>query len=395
MQKLLKLFLALAVGTTANVVFAQNSSAVGIGEVVVEGSNAIAIHVSGTTGELNMLATQAFGAHGRYSVNKATRPAFDIRFAAAAANQVNVQVTRGGAVVLNQTATGSSTRNAFFRAADAAVKATSGLNGFFATKLAFVSNRTGKDEIYVSDLFFGEMRQITHDNAFSMTPRWSPDGSKLIYTSYFKSGFPDIFLINLATLDRTKFASFQGTNSGARFSPNGQKVAMILSGEGTPEIYVSPASGRPVSRLTRSEAVKSSPCFSPDGGQIVFASEPGPQLYVMPASGGPSRRITSGFSSYCAEPDWSRADPNKIAFTFREGGAFQIGVLDLRSGQSQKVSAAPLDAVEPAWLADGRHLIYTARAAGTRSLYILDTEPPHRTIRLGSIPAEKASVCGP
>jgi TolB protein len=395
MQKLLQLFLALVVGAAVNVACAQMPPS--IGDVAIDGSNALSVHVSGTTSELDSLANQAFNAHGRYR-RVTSGGAFDIRFSSVGGNQVNVQVFKGGAVVLNQNATGNSQRNAFFRAADAAVKATSGLNGFFASKLAFVSNRTGKDEIYVSDIFFGEMKQLTHDNAFSMTPRWSPDGTKLIYTSYFKSGFPDIYLIGLATNGRTKFASFQGTNSGARFSPNGQKVAMVLSGEGTPEIYVSPVSGRPVSRLTRSEAVKSSPCFSPDSGQIVFTSEPGPQLYVMPASGGPSRRITSGgFSSYCAEPDWSRADPSKIAFTFRdarEGGRFQVAVLDLKTGQSKKVSKADYDGVEPAWLADGRHLIYTARAAGSRALVILDTESG-RTIRLGSIPGEKASVSGP
>jgi TolB protein len=139
--------------------------------------------------------------------------------------------------------------------------------------------------------------------------------------------------------------------------------------------------------------VKSSPCFSPDSGQIVYASEPGPQLYVMPASGGAGRRVTTGLSSYCAEPDWCRSDPSKIAFTF-QSGRFQIAVLDLRTGQSKQVSKADYDGVEPAWLADGRHLIYTARAAGSRALVILDTETG-RTIKLGSIPAEKASVYGP
>jgi TolB protein len=38
------------------------------------------------------------------------------------------------------------------------------------------------------------------------------------------------------------------------------------------------------------------------------------------------------------------------------------------------VSKAPSDAVEPTWLADGRHLIFTARSANMRALWILDTE---------------------
>ncbi|MBK9991393.1 MAG: PD40 domain-containing protein [Verrucomicrobia bacterium] len=389
MQKLLQLFLVLVLGTVAN----QSFAALDIGDVMVEGSNAIAIQVSGASGELDAMAHQAFAAHGAYR-RVTSGGAFEIRFSSVGANQVNVQVIKGGSVILNQNANGTSTRNAFYRAADAAVKATSGLNGFFAAKLAFISNRTGKDEVYVGDLFMGEVKQITRDNAFALTPRWSPEGSRLIYTSYFKSGFPDIYLINLANNDRTKFASFQGTNSGARFSPNGLKVAMVLSGEGTPEIYSAPASGKPVSRLTRSDAVKSSPCFSPDSSRIVYASEPGPQLYIMSASGGGSQRVGGGLGSYCAEPDWSRADPSKIAFTFRDGSRFQIAVLDLKTGQSKKVSKAVYDGVEPNWLADGRHLIYTARAAGSRALVILDTESG-RTVRLGNISAEKASVWGP
>lgn len=390
MQKLLQLFLVLVLGTAAN----QSFAALDIGDVMVEGSNAIAIHVSGTTGELDTLANQAFAAHGAFR-RVTSGGAFEIRFSSVGANQVNVQVLKGSSVILNQNASGTSPRNAFYRAADAAVKAASGLNGFFASKLAFISNRTGKDEVYVGDLFMGEVKQITHDNAFAMTPRWAPEGSRLIYTSYFKSGFPDIYLINLANNARTEFASFQGTNSGARFSPDGLKVAMVMSGEGTPEIYMKPASGGKVSRLTRSDAVKSSPCFSPDSSRIVFAAEPGPQLYIMAAAiNAPAQRVGSGMGGYCAEPDWCRTDPNKIAFTFREGGRFQIAVLDLKTGQSKKVSKAAYDGVEPSWLADGRHLIYTARAAGTRALVLLDTESG-RTMRLGSISAEKASVWGP
>ncbi len=60
---------------------------------------------------------------------------------------------------------GTSARNALLRAADVAVKASSGLNGFFASRLAFISERTGHPEVYTGDLFSGEVKQITNDRA--------------------------------------------------------------------------------------------------------------------------------------------------------------------------------------------------------------------------------------
>jgi TolB protein len=371
MQKISRLFLLLlAVAVPA---LAQRD----IGDIVVTAEkNTVPVRVSANSPELNLLAQQAFKSHGRYRVT-ASGYAYDIRFSLAAGNQVRVDITKGQAAapVASTVASGTSARNALLRAADFAVEKTNGLGlkGYFTARLAFIGERTGKKEIYTSDLFFGEVKQITRDNALALMPRWSPDGSRLLYTSFFKSGFPDIFQIDLRTYQRTTFVSFKGTNSGARFSPNGSQVAMVLSGEGSPEIYVGNAQGRQVSRKTRSQAVKSSPCFSPDGSRLVFAMEPGPQLYVMSTAGGTPSRVTSGVSGYCAEPDWSRANPNKIAFTMRAGG-YQIGVLDLSTRAAKQVSKAPFDGIEPSWLADGRHLVYTARDRSTSVLCILDTE---------------------
>jgi TolB protein len=371
MQKLLRLFALLC--AAAAPVFAATRD-IGYVDVVAE-KNTVPVRVSANNQELNTLALQAFGAHGRYRVT-ASGYAYDIRFSLVTATQVRVDITKGaaGTPYASEVVTGTSARNALLRAADVAVVKTNGLGlkGFFTAQLAFIGERTGKKEVYTSDLFFGGAKQITRDNALALMPRWSPDGARLLYTSFFKSGFPDIFQIDLSTYQRTTFVSFKGTNSGARYSPNGQQVAMVLSGEGTPEIYISTAQGRQVSRKTRSDAVKSSPCFSPDGSRLVFAMEPGPQLYVMSTAGGTPSRVTSGISGYCAEPDWSRADPNKIAFTMR-GGGYQIAVLDLAKRTSEQVSKAPFDGIEPSWLADGRHLVYTARDRSTSVLCILDT----------------------
>jgi TolB protein len=349
---------------------------IGTVEVLAE-NKTLPVRVSANTPELNQLALQAFGTHGRYRL-VASGFAFDIKFSAVTPTQVRVDIVRSpsGTAVTSEVVTGSSPRNALLRAADVAVAKTNGLGlrGFFASKLAFINERTGKKEIYTGDLMFGEVKQITRDNSITLSPRWSPDGTRLIYTSYYKSGFPDIFTIDLRSFQRTTFVSFKGTNSGARFSPTGSQVAMVLSGEGTPEIYVSNAQGRGVARKTRSDAVKSSPCFSPDGTRLVFAGEPGPQLYTMPVNGGAPTRLTSGISSYCAEPDWSRGNPNRIAFTIRVGRNFQIAVYDFSKRASEQVSKAPFDGVEPNWLPDGRHLVYTARTSTTSRVCILDTE---------------------
>jgi len=378
----LLLSLVAVVGVLPFVAQAQRN----VGDVVIASDvQVVPVRVSSTTPELGALAQQAFGVHGRYRV-VGSGHRYDIRFAQAGAAQVRVEITNAsGGFVHSQTVSGDTLRHALLRAADVAVERTNevGLRGFFASKLTFVAERTGRKEVYISDLFFGELRQLTRDNSQSLTPRWSPDGSRIIYTSYFRSGFPDIFQIDLRNTQRTSFVSFKGTNSGARFSPDGRQVAMVLSGEGNAEIYVGNAQGRQIRRLTRTDAVEASPCFSPDGSRLIYTSDAagGPQLYVMPIAGGAARRVPTNISGYCSEPDWSRADANKIAFTMRIGSGFQIATYDFsKSGEpARQVSRAPFDAIEPCWLADGRHLIYTARDRQTSRLCILDTETGRST----------------
>jgi len=397
MHKFLRLLLLLALAA-APAAFAQRQ----IGEVTIDvDKDKVPIRVSANTPELQALALQAFSAHGRYKL-VASGYLFDVRFSALTATQVRVDISRGlmDTPVASEVVSGTSPRNALLRAADVAVVKTNGvgLRGFFTARLAFILEHGRAEEIGTSDLFFGEARQITHDNAHALMPRWSPDGTRIVYTSYYKSGFPDIFLIDLATLRHDVFVSFRGTNQSARFSPDGSHVAMVLSGEGTSEVYLSNAEGRQVTRRTRSDAVKSSPCFSPDGSRLVFAQQLGnnPQLYVMSVAGGTPQRLVTGFG-FAAEPDWNRTHPNKIACTVKDHGSYQIAVYDFSKGSAEIVSKAAFDGIEPSWLPDGRHLVYTARDRTTSVLCILDTETGQsRRISATNLgPIQQASVWVP
>ena len=373
MQNLFRLGIFSLFALTALV--ARAATSLGEFGVVVDGV-AIPVRVSASTAELDTLARIAFSTHGRYKL-VASGHAYDIKFTAVAPTQVRVDITRGAAAtpVASAVATGTTARHALLRAADEAVVRTNGLGlrGFFTARMAFVSQRTGKSEVYSSDLFLGDAKQLTRDGALAMWPRWSPDGSRIIYTSFFKTGAPDIYLLDPQTTRKDIFANYKGTNMGARFSPSGQQVVMI-AGETPGEIYIANAQGKNAVRKTRSDVSKSSPCWSPDSSQIVFAmGEPSPQLYVMSAAGGAPRRLTTGYA-FSAEPDWNRVDRNKLVCTVRVGGGkFQIAVVELSTGKAEVVSKAAYDAMEPSWLADGRHVIYTVRDRRTSALAILDT----------------------
>lgn len=275
------------------------------------------------------------------------------------------QVVDGrGDVVLAKAYAG---RKATLEFADDVVETLTGRPGFSASTIAFVSNRSGRKEIYTCDYDGSNVQQLTRDGAISVAPALSSDGQQLAYTGY-QSGYADIYLIDLISGRRKRIVNFPGTNSGAAFSPDGRRIACSVSKDGNPEIYVVSTSGGGGKRLTRSRGAEASPSWSGDGSEIVFTSDDrgSPQLFRISSSGGSPRLIQTGYS-YCTEPSWS-PDGTKIAFNVRQGGSFQVAVIDLRGGRVSIVSGAG-NAENPEWGADSRHLLY---ASGS-SLVRLDT----------------------
>jgi TolB protein len=262
------------------------------------------------------------------------------------------------------------------RACNRAVEKILGIPGFYTGKLAFVSDRTGNSEVYISDLFFQNARQLTSDRSLVSTPKLSPDGRTLNYTSFHKTGYPDVFRIDLASGRRTVVSAFKGLNNGGSWAPAQDFIALILSSSGNPEVYITDPKGTRFKRLTHTNAIEASPSFSPDGQRMVFASDlPGkPQLYVMDVLGGPLRRVPTNISRYCAEPMWNPRDPNEIVFTVGVGAGFQVALYDFAKQQSKILTRESGDAQEPCWLSDGRHIIYTARSGSSRQLKLLDTQ---------------------
>jgi TolB protein len=349
-----------------------------IGEATRVGEGRLAVAIESSDATVANLARRAFAMHGGFNMSARAKSSYVFTFERMSDSSVVLSILSGQPAqqLLRRPVAGRDLQNAVLRACDLAVEATLHTPGFFAGKVAFVGKRGGASELYTSDLLFNQVRPLTADRALVTGPSWSPDGTKLLYTTYYKSGFPDIYMIDLSSGRKKPIATFKGTNSGGDFSPNGRQIAMSLSGTGNAEIFVADANGKNTRRLTTNKSLETSPTWSPDGGRLVFTSDARgkPQLYEVAANGGPMRRLPTNVSSYCSEPAWNPVKDNLIAFTAAVRGGFQIAVYDRLSRSSRIVTSGPQSAVEPAWLNDGRHLIFTQRQQGRTRLMVLDSE---------------------
>ena len=353
------------------------------------GVEQLAVRISSDHPEIEALMARAFSAHGAYLARANGAVDFHFRFTWAGGNAVRLDLESGDPpeALFTETVSGSDWRNAALLAGDMAVRKTVGIPGFFGGQIAFVGGSRGSREVFVSDPFFGSVRRLTDDRAACLSPRFSPDGRFILYTGYFRNGFPDVYRIDRLTEERTVFASFRGSNSGATYSPAGTEVALVLSGSGNAELYRSDSEGRNIVRLTRTEdAVEADPSWSPDGRNIVFTSDRlgRPQLYRVSSRGGASERLRTNISGICAEPAWNPLHPNLIAFTIAQDRRFAVALFDVREGRSRVLTPGPGDALEAAWTNDGRHLIYTSGKGSRRRLVLLDVETGKSTGLQGS-----------
>jgi len=351
------------------------------------------VAIVSTSTDLEVLLQNAFKIHGAFDLVTTPGAAqYTLHADLAAAGRVTIAVESKalGVASFTTTGTGANWYEAAYRAADAVVEKLTSAPGFFAGRLAFVSTRAKAQQIFTSDLLGKDVRGWA-TGSLSFHPRWSPDGSRLLYTSNYSSGFFDLILLNVATRLPMPIASFKGTNTGGVFSPDGRSIAMILSYTGTPQLYISDANGKNRRALTSDASLKFSPTWSPDGKHIILGDDSRygtPLLYQISAAGGALQSVNTGIPRYSGEPAWNPRDPDLVAFMEEQGSQYFIAVYSFKTQSSEIYDA--VDGKEPCWANDGRHIFFTHRVSGHEQLYVLDTV----TKKTSKITSQGASDAG-
>ena len=235
------------------------------------------------------------------------------------------------------------------------------------TKIAFKGETRPNSEIFIGDFDGHNSQSVTKDGSIVAAPEWVSGRMALYYTSY-KLNHADILYHNLSSGERKMFARYGGSNMSPAPSPDGSKVAMILSKDGWTDLYVQSASGGTPTRLTKSPQDESAPCWSPDSSWICYASKEKEHraLRKISASGGNSQPLSTVGVVNPTEPAWS-PDGKWIAFTSQHGG-FSICVIPAQGGEATTLA----DGEDPSWAPNSRTLIFAKRTGDGYILSLLD-----------------------
>jgi len=174
------------------------------------------------------------------------------------------------------------------------------------TRIAFQSDRSGNQDIWLVNVDGSGLVQLTHDPADDLHPAWSPDGTRIAFTST-RSGDREIWVIDVQS------ALAGGTDAG-------------------------------VANLTNSPGTDRYPFWSPDGGRLTFNSERdgNPEIYLMNADGSLPRNLSQSPHSVEGLAAWSPGGEQLVFYSDLSGNK-EIYLLDLSSPAWTNISNHPAD----------------------------------------------------
>ena len=228
-----------------------------------------------------------------------------------------------------------------------------------SSRLAYAASQPGKESyVYVSDLSQSPSHRLS-DISSDEVGDWSSDGNSVVFSSA-KFSNPGIHDRNPDGVNQRQITC--GNDYGAKWSPDNKKLAFISDRDGNPNIYViekeiedpkcsdDAESTLGLYQLTDTEGSEYDISWSPDGRQILFVSERdgNPEIYVMDNSGNNVVRLTRNDKVKDVQPVWS-PDGKNIAFASDLDGDFDIFIMNNKGEDQKRLTNNDASDVDPSW----------------------------------------------
>ena len=197
-------------------------------------------------------------------------------------------------------------------------------------RIAFVSTRTGNEDVWVMNADGTRLIDLTKNPADDSDVAWSPDCSQIAFTS-----------------DRG----------------------------GNQDIWVMDADGTHLHRVTSSPADDTQPTWAPGGNRIAYTRTVGTNgdLYVVAPNGTHGRRLTSGTADDF-RPDWSPNGKRILFVSTRGVGEQQLFSMYAGGGHLFQITHSRGQNLQPAWAPSGRRIVFVSTRDGNRELYLVGAD---------------------
>ncbi len=249
-------------------------------------------------------------------------------------------------------------------------------------RIAFASKVEGNLEICVleadEEAANSEPIRLTEDQAEDWQPAWSPDGHRLAFVSN-RSGEDQIYVMGANGAELTCLTEGAGRNWAPAWSPDGTRFAFVSDRDGQTEIYVMEADGSKPTRLTDDPAHDLDPAWSPDNTRIAFVSTRAgdADIYVMEADGSNPINLNASDPTYEATPAW--APDGRIAFTSNRDGNMEIYVMEADGSNPTRLTDEPSSDTNPVWSPDGHYIAFQSDRDGAAEVYIMKADGSNPT----------------
>ena len=249
-------------------------------------------------------------------------------------------------------------------------------------RLVFASNRRGNFDLYLIDIDGSGLRQITNTDGPDFDPRWSPDGTRIIYASRItQADTADLWIMDADGSNPSQLTNSSDVDEvDPDISPDGQFIAFASNRSGNFDIYIMRIDGTGVQQITNDLADEVSPRWSPDGALIAYYAGAYNQtetsdLYIIASQGGVPNRLTQNDAIPDLWVDWAPGGA-EIAFTSGQGlGAGQRAIFTMPlGGAPRQLTEGQIHDDDPTWSPDGTRIAFDSnrQGDGVYDLYIVD-----------------------
>ena len=260
------------------------------------------------------------------------------------------------------------------------------------TKVAFHSDIDGDWEIFVINSDGTGLTQLTHNTLTDAYPSISDDGSKIAFYSDV-GGDRQVFVVNSDGSALTQVTSNAATVGIACISGDGSKIAYISNVDGDRELFVVNSDGTSLSQLTNNTADDYNPSISNDGSKVAFESNVNGdwEIFMVNSDGSSLTQLTNNAVDDRG-PSMS-GDASEIAFYSNADGDWEIFVINSDGTGLTQLSSDTITDAFPSTDGYGSKIAYVSGTAG--ELFVVtqvDLSPPTGNLIIDAGAAKTDSV---